>query len=137
MVSWYTKRKNITKEIISQKYKTSQSLHDYIKFSNLRNECKSLFIACHKTYIDHFQESVKNKKQFWKYVNNKRKHFDLPNTMTYNNTASTNPQNIANLSEIRKSENSVFSEYLGKYTKFFNFRNNVLFTTILHNFASI
>ena len=40
---------------------------------------------------------MRDSKQFWSYIHSKYKHYDLPNTMTYENTESSNPLQISNL----------------------------------------
>nr|CAI5840500.1 unnamed protein product [Callosobruchus analis] len=47
-------------------------------------------------HIIHLENSITNKKYFWKYVNEKRNNYDIPNLMKYNDASSDNTEEITN-----------------------------------------
>ncbi len=79
------------------KYRQSYSNVDYIRFSEIRKQCKDLSILCYNDYITKTENNISgNAKYFWRFVNECRKSNELPNYMTYNNKKLQTGQDIAN-----------------------------------------
>lgn len=109
--TWYSselKQLIFQKKAAHRRFKQMGSHSDYSIFSNLRRKCKDLYIKNYKDYIENIQENIKNKKQFWNYVNHKYKNFDLPNAMSFNDISSDDPNEIVNL--FAKFFNEVYTD---------------------------
>lgn len=67
-------------------------------FCHLRSEFNALNSLSYKLYIENLQINIKNDpKQFWNFINAKKKSNGYPTIMNLNDTCSTSPQEIANL----------------------------------------
>ena len=79
---WFSPR---LKALIRQKkkahkaYKRSSAYSDYLNFSHLRSQCKSVLLRDHRSYIDDVESAViDNVPSFWKFVNTKRGGHAIP-----------------------------------------------------------
>ena len=60
-------------------YKCSSAHSDYLNFSHLRSQCKSVLLCDHRSYIDDVESAViNNVSSFWKYINTKRGGHAIP-----------------------------------------------------------
>lgn len=72
----------IRKKIMHKKFKSSGFNHYYNLFSDLRRQCNVLSQECYKNYVRKTESSLQhNSKQFWNFINSKRKSNDLPNSV--------------------------------------------------------
>ena len=97
---WYTKEtKNIIKlkNKAHRRYKDSKSVHDYVKYANLRKESKQLIDLSYLLYVSNVEQMIpQNVKCFWSYVNNlKKDQSGIPRNMIYNNEAKETTKEIA------------------------------------------
>lgn len=95
---WYSpdlKNHILQKKMAHKNFRRTGSQFYYNAFSELRHKCKNLVKSDYQVHIEEVQKSMRNRRQFWRYVNDKRKNFDLPNTMKYGEISSDNPQTIA------------------------------------------
>lgn len=72
---WFSsdlKRKVIAKKAAHKMYKSTGYHHHYVKFCNLRNECKELTRTCYKQYITRMEHRLRDDVgEFWKFVRDK------------------------------------------------------------------
>lgn len=72
-------------------------MNDYISFSELRAKCKFYSRADYHLYINNLQKNLNvYPKNFWKFINNKRKSNFLPNCMYLYNEKFGSPNGIVN-----------------------------------------
>ena len=79
---WFSPRLRV---LIGQKkrahkaFKRSSAHSDYLNFSHLRSQCKSVLLRDHRSYIDDVESAViDNVSSFWKFVNTKRGGHTIP-----------------------------------------------------------
>lgn len=98
---WYSaelKTAIIQKKLAHKQYKQSCLHSDFMEFSRLRSLCKVLTRWCYRDYIDNTERSLNaNLKQFWNFVNSRRKDNGLPKVMCYNDSQCSNGVDIVNL----------------------------------------
>ena len=88
----------IDKKKAHKLYITSESQEDYLRFSNLRARCKELINRDYNLYLRATEDGIsENPKNFWKFVNDQRKTYELPDCMHYNDKLASDGQSIANL----------------------------------------
>lgn len=88
----------IQKKIAHKKYMNSGSYVDYNNFSMIRANCKILKSQCYQGYIALTESSLRvNIRNFWKFVNIKKKNFDIPSEMYYNDIKGSSGGEIVNL----------------------------------------
>lgn len=86
------------KEKARKKFKTTNSLEDYMKFSDLRKKCKLKIDSCHTAYITHIQTNMKsNIKLFWAYSKSKRQSNSYPTQFKLENRTASSPNEICEL----------------------------------------
>ena len=89
---WYSAElKNciFEKKIAHRKFKISKSENDYQAFSSLRRHCKLLSDQCYNEYISNAEESIGTESAaFWRYIHQRDRNSDLPNSMTFNSNSS-------------------------------------------------
>ena len=86
------------KKLLHRTFKGSNSNSDYLKYSSVRSQCKSLSRVCYGNFIADVERDIPlNINRFWTYVNCLRKSNSLPNNMFLNDQKATEPQTIANL----------------------------------------
>ena len=101
----------IEKKKAHKRYKISGLQRDYREFSEMRLICKRLLVESNKNFITSIENSLTtNPKQFWNYVNSKRKSGDAPSEFHWNENSSDSGSEIANMFA------NYFSQvYSGKY----------------------
>ena len=70
-----------------RKFKGSGLYEDYIEFCTLRSECKTLSRTCYQLFVEQSEDSLLdqyNIKNFWNFINSKRKDCGMPSEMFYN-----------------------------------------------------
>lgn len=79
-------------------FKRTCSFSDYLCFSKLRTDCKSMSKQCYRSYTQNIESTMQhNIKSFWGFVNTKRKSPGIP-LVTFNNLQrSTDDFSTANL----------------------------------------
>lgn len=88
----------IEKKKAHKRYKGSKLQSDYSEFSRLRLACKRLLVESNATFVASTENSLfTNPKQFWNYVNSKRKNRDSPSEFQYNGSISTSGVEVANM----------------------------------------
>jgi len=88
----------LSKKQAHLKYKCFKTLENYKTFSELRSKCKNLVRETYNNYILQVENSLPNNlKNFWNFVNVKRKSNELPNLMIYNGESSHDGGKIANM----------------------------------------
>lgn len=89
--TWFSKELKLlinTKKKAHLHFKQTNLNNDYLQFSNIRNQCKTIRKRDYNNYLLNVQNSIThNPKYFWKYFNNKKPNHLLPNLMSYNNEA--------------------------------------------------
>ena len=79
-------------------FKTSNSLADYLVFSDLRSQCKSLTKCDYRAYVGTVENSMQyNIRNFWSFVNAKRGDHGLPSSMHYEGSTASSFIAIADL----------------------------------------
>ena len=98
---WYSvELKHIitVKNIFHKQWMISRDIEDEIKFKKVRAQCLKLTKQAHRKHTLSLQNQAKyNAKEFWKFVNSKRKSFSYPNVMTLNNATADDMNGIAEL----------------------------------------
>lgn len=111
--SWFSKNLKdliFKKKIAHKLFKSSGLLSDYNIFSNLRAKCKFYSKIDYRNFINKTEKNLKtHPKQFWKFINSKRKNNFLPNCMYLDNEQLTTPTNIINA--FSKYFSSVYENY--------------------------
>lgn len=88
----------LSKKAAHLKFKQSQLATDYILFSNLRMQCKTLTDQCYRSYMATIDESIRSdSKQFWNHVNSLNTSHGIPNVMHLNDKSAESSEEIANL----------------------------------------
>lgn len=88
----------IQKKVAHKKYKAEPSALNYSMFSNLRTQCSILSKQCYRNYVQKTENALENNvKQFWSYVNSKRRSNDIPNTLSLDNVNADMGPDAANL----------------------------------------
>ena len=78
-------------------FKKHNNLHHFNLFKNFREAVKIKIKDCYNDYINHTEKEIKNNlKQFWSFINNKKRNHGYPNTMNFNNKILTDPVDLAN-----------------------------------------
>lgn len=86
------------KERARCRYKRTNQMTDYLKFSDLRRECKVQIDNSHSKYIDHIQSNVKtNIKLFWAYTKSKRQTNSYPSKFKLENVSTSSPKEVCEL----------------------------------------
>lgn len=90
---WYNKRLTHLKNLKNKsyaKYKMSNTLDDKNKFCKFRKEFMILGKFLHRNYILNMELNLKNDpKQFWSFINSKRKSIGIPTSMNFKGDNST------------------------------------------------
>ena len=98
---WYTielKRHILLKKALHKSWKITNDIKTFIEFKKIRAQCIRLTRYAYQQQQVHIQSLAKsNLKQFWKYVNSKRKDNSIPHTMTFDNDTASDPACIADL----------------------------------------
>lgn len=85
------------KKLIHREYKRG-NLEAYQRFQYLRKQCKILRDACYRKYILQTVGNIASiPRYFWKFVNDKKKTYNLPSCVTYNGFSSSSSNEIVNL----------------------------------------
>ena len=92
-------RNSITdKKIAHKNFKTTNSIVDYLTFSELRSSCKSLIADAHKNFNSRIENNIRHDpKSFWKTVNSYKSDTDIPDNVTLGDVTSNNPTETAEL----------------------------------------
>ena len=92
------KRLIIEKKKTHKPFKLYGRREDYLHFSHLREQCKELSHRCYQSYLNKVQDNIDNNPcDFWKFVNDRKKSYNLPCNMLYNNVESSNVTDTGNL----------------------------------------
>lgn len=98
---WFSadlRRLTLEKKLSHSTYKKERSNVSYVRFAQLRSECKALSDICFNNYIRGLDAKlIEDPKSFWKYINDKRSSHNLPSSLSYSNREATSGQEIANL----------------------------------------
>lgn len=87
----------INKKKSHKQFKLSKSQSDYITFSNLRTQCKTLAKVAYENYCKETETQLrKNPKSFWNFMSEKRITKGLPSVMHFNELSSHDGKEIAN-----------------------------------------
>ena len=97
--AWFTKDLRSLRNFrnrMHKRFKVSGSAVDYIKYSVAKCRFNSLNKTCYNNYLNLMRCKLKsNPKDFYKFVNSKRKTDGFPSTMRYGNTESSEDLVIA------------------------------------------
>lgn len=86
------------KKVAHKQYKKSNNELDYLKFSQLRHRCNEMSNLCYTNYINNINLSLtSDPKLFWKYLNDKRSSYSLPDKMFYDDEEAFNGKEIVGL----------------------------------------
>lgn len=86
------------KEKARRTWKATLQNTDYLVYSNLRSQSKSMIADCYKEYLMHLQNTMSsNMKVFWSFTKNKRQTNSYPNELSYNNIKSSHPPDMCQL----------------------------------------
>ena len=98
---WFSSRLRVlirNKMRTHKAYKTSNSLSDYLLFSDLRSQCKLLTKSDYRAYVETVENSVQyNIRNFWSFVNAKRGDHSLPSSTHYEGSTASSYVAIADL----------------------------------------
>lgn len=118
----------LRKKILHKNYLESSSLQVYNEFSEVRRQCKLLSEHCHNIYLENVQDDlIQCPKNFWKFVNEKRKCKDIPSFMHFKDSHADNGQSIVNLfsqhfSSVYNPDNCQVAKNQSTYMKNISFR---------------
>lgn len=98
----------IEKKLAHKRFKTLKTDENYVKFSNLRSQCRILS----KNSYQHFvQGQLHDRKSFWRFVNSKKLDLEYPKSMCFNDVETDDPQMIAEM--FKQHFSYVYSENQG------------------------
>lgn len=99
--AWFSpelKEMIVNKKIAHKQYLQSKSYLDYVEFSRLRSGCKLLKRQCYHDYVLYTEFSLTTSlKNFWKFVQSKRKKCNIPNEVYYDNIMGSCGEEIVDL----------------------------------------
>jgi hypothetical protein len=85
------------KDAARKRYKTSGSTVDCESFKAIRCKLKTDIRTAYSSYIKRMNSDIRsNPRQFWAFIENKRKSNFIPSVMTYQSETITGPQEIVN-----------------------------------------
>lgn len=97
---WYSSdiiRDIKTKASLLKKYKKNNCQAYLSEYKRLRSLIKSKISKAHKDYIQKVQSQIHDdSKQFWSFIQSKKRSSRIPGIMTYNGNTIGNPQGIVN-----------------------------------------
>lgn len=85
------------KKKIHYQYKTKNRFSDYLVFTNLSSQCKSVSLKCWNNYIGKSEQAVLNDvKVFWKFITSVTALDNTPKYIYQNDSYSSDTSQIAN-----------------------------------------
>lgn len=86
------------KKIAHKNYKIRGDAYSYNIFTDLRTRCDLLKDQCYQNYKHKVENNILScPGYFWKFINLKRKSYNLPSSMIFDNECAENNQDIVNL----------------------------------------
>lgn len=116
------------KKKMHKSYKTTGSLLDYNKFSNLRSLCRDYSQLSYQNYIKNIEQNMNSKRDFWQYVNSKKQNKIIPANMFLEHEESHSPEISVEL--FRKFFSSIYTNYPNTQKSFENIEFSSNFSTL-------